>query len=74
MSQVPVTLHFGKETLTDAWLEELREQLLRRKVVKVRFTTGGRSAKTPKEWAAEIAPRVEATIEDVRGFTVTFRR
>jgi len=72
VSQVPVTLQFGKDALTDEWLEEFREQVKRRKVVKVRFLTGGRGEKTTKAWAEEVAAKTGVRLVDVRGFTATF--
>jgi RNA-binding protein len=72
MSQTPVTLQFGKDALTDTWLEEFRDQLKRRKVVKVRFLNAGRSQKSTKDWALEVATKTGARLVDVRGFTATF--
>lgn len=72
MSQAPVTLHFGKDALTDTWLEEFLEQLKRRRTVKVRFLAAGRGEKTTKDWAQEVATRTGARLVDVRGFTATF--
>lgn len=73
MSQVPVTLHYGKDALTDTWIEELRGQAERRGLVKVRFLEGGRGEKTTKDLAAEIATKSRLKLVDVRGFTATFQ-
>lgn len=72
MSQTPVTLHFGKDALTETWLAEFTEQLKRRKTLKVRFLAAARAGKDTKAWAEEVATRTGARLVDVRGFTATF--
>jgi len=73
MSQVPVTLHFGKDALTPTWIQELRDQAERRGLVKVRFLEGGRGERSTKELATEIAEKARLKLVDVRGFTATFQ-
>lgn len=73
MSQLPATLHFGKNALTPTWIQELRDQAERRGSVKVRFLEGGRGGKSMKELAADVAAKARLTLVDVRGFTATYR-
>lgn len=71
-SQIDATLQLGKDGVTDLWLEELREQLKKRKLVKVRLLKTTKGEKSSKEIAAEIAERSGARIVDVRGSVAVF--
>lgn len=68
---IPVTLHVGKNGITYSLIEELREQIRTKRVVKVKMlrSSGGR-----KEVAAELAERTGAELVEVRGLTVILKR
>jgi len=67
---IPVTLHVGKSGITDSLIEELKEQIRRKKLVKVRMlrTSGNRA-----DVAAELAEKAGAEIVEVRGLTAVLK-
>ena len=69
-----VTLHVGKDGITDAWIAELGEQVRRRAAVKVRVLPSARGERSLKEFAAGLAARIGARVVDVRGFTIVFAK
>lgn len=71
-SQVESTLHLGKGGATEAWIQELREQARRRKLVKVRLLRNSKEGKTPKDIAEVLARRSGLDLVDVRGSTAVF--
>jgi len=59
------TIHVGKDGITDELVEEVKQQLKKRKVVKVRLLDS--SGEVPKETAELVADRSNAILVDVRG-------
>jgi len=68
---IPVTLHVGKSGITEALIEELKEQIRVKRVVKVKML---RSSGDRKVVAAELAEKTESELVEVRGFTVVLKR
>ena len=68
---IPVTLHVGKNGITDALIEELKEQLRTKRTVKVKML---RSSGERKAVAAELAEKAGAELVEVRGLTVVLKR
>lgn len=66
---LPVTLHVGREGLTDALVQETRAQLRKRTVIKARRVSTGSDGRTPEEFWADLAHRTDARVLDVRGHT-----
>jgi RNA-binding protein len=62
----------GKNGVTDRVIEEIRSQLKRKRIVKIRLH--GESKLTRLEVANELATRADAKLVDVRGFTVVLTR
>lgn len=67
-SELEPTVHIGKEGLTDGVVEEVRAQVKRARLVKVRVLPN--ADLTMDEVAAELAERSGTAVVDVRGFTV----
>ncbi|NLI74330.1 MAG: YhbY family RNA-binding protein [Euryarchaeota archaeon] len=67
-SKLEPTVHIGKEGVSEGVVEELRAQVKRTRLVKVRVLP---NADLPiKEVATELAERSGSVVVDVRGFTV----
>ncbi len=67
-SELEPTVHIGKEGLTDGVVEEVRAQVKRARLVKVRVLPN--ADMSADEVAAELAERSGSVVVDVRGFTV----
>lgn len=67
-----VTVWVGKSGL-DAVVDELKDQLGDRKLVKVKFLRAARGGTTSDELAAELAERVNAELVQARGNTAVYR-
>ena len=63
----------GKNGMTNAVLDEIRVQLKKRKVVKIKFLQNT-ERENMKEKAKSISNAVHAEIIDIRGFTVTIKK
>jgi RNA-binding protein len=68
-----VTVWVGKAGL-DPVVEELREQLDDREMVKVKFLRAARGGTTTEELAADLAERADADLFRTRGHTGVFTR
>ncbi|MFB6206692.1 MAG: YhbY family RNA-binding protein [Haloglomus sp.] len=68
-----VTVWVGKAGL-DPVVDELRDQLEERELVKVKFLRSARGGTTTEELAAELAERADADLYRTRGHTGVFTR
>ena len=72
---VEVTLHVGKEGVTEATTAELAAQLRKRRLVKVRFLPAASAAAQDGADAVErLAKGTESRVVDRRGSTAVFWR
>ena len=62
----------GKSGVTDSVISEIKGQLKRRRIIKIRLH--GESKLSRLEIAKELAERTGAKLVDVRGFTVVLTR
>ena len=62
----------GKNGVTDRVIEEIKSQLKRKRIIKIRLH--GESKLSRLEVANELATRSDAKLVDVRGFTVVLTR
>jgi RNA-binding protein len=67
-SEIDPTVHVGKEGLTEGIVQEVKVQLKRSKLIKVRVLPAADQDKD--EVAAELATRTGAKVVETRGFTV----
>ncbi len=70
---VDATVRIGKNGITDNVLNEISEQLKKRKIVKIKFLKNTNRDELSKK-AESIATRVNGKVTDVRGFTVTIKK
>ncbi len=71
--ELKATVQIGKKGITEEILSEIKEQLKKRKVVKIKFlkNTDRENLKTK---VADIAARVNAEVVEIRGFTTILRK
>jgi RNA-binding protein len=67
-STIDPTVHVGKEGLTDGIVEEVKNQIKRHKLIKVRVLPAADMDKDAV--AEELAQRTGSKVVDTRGFTV----
>ncbi len=68
---VDVTVWVGKSGI-DAVIEETKEQLDARDLVKVKFHRAARGGTTTEDLARDLADRVDATLVETRGNTAVY--
>lgn len=67
-SEIDPTVHVGKEGLTEGIVQEVKAQLKRAKLIKVKVLPAAGQDKD--EVAEELAARTGAKVVETRGFTV----
>jgi RNA-binding protein len=67
-SKIDPTVHVGKEGLTEGIVQEVKAQLKRSKIIKIRVLPAADQDKD--EVAEELAARTNAKVVETRGFTV----
>ena len=70
---ITATVQVGKSGITEGVLEEIREQIERRKVVKIKFMKNT-DREDFRAKAEELAREVNADLVEIRGFTVTLKK
>jgi RNA-binding protein len=71
---IEATLHVGKNGVTDAMVEELKAQIKRQKLVKVRLLPAATGTSTVTEQAQALADATKSTLVEVRGNTAVLWR
>lgn len=67
-SEIDPTVHVGKEGLTEGIVQEVKAQLKRSKIIKIRVLPAADQDKD--EVAEELAARAGARVVETRGFTI----
>ena len=67
-STIAPTIHVGKEGVSDGVIEEIKTQIKRAKIVKVKMLPA--AGEDIKDVAADIANRAEVKCVETRGFTI----
>lgn len=67
-SEIDPTVHVGKEGLTEGIVQEVKAQLKRSKIIKIRVLPAADQNKD--EVAEELAARAGARVVETRGFTI----
>jgi len=62
-------IHVGKHGITPQLVEEVKRQVTKHKVVKVKFLRSSRVEKDCKQLAEELASATNTKLIEVRGFT-----
>ena len=74
-NQLDVTLHVGKSGVTDATIAELKAQLHKKKLVKVRLLKSATAGGAENDAQARVlAEKADAQLVEVRGHTAVFWR
>ncbi len=71
--ELKASIRIGKNGITDGVIEEIREQLKKKKVVKIKFLKNT-DRKNLREKVKRIASEVNADIADIRGFTTVLKK
>ena len=67
-STIDPTIHVGQEGVSDGVIEEIKTQIKRAKIVKVKMLPA--AGEDIKDVAADIANRAEVKCVETRGFTI----
>ncbi len=67
---LPIVVRIGKAGLTPAVTEEIRRQIKKRKIIKIKFLPGHAKGKDKKEFAMELARKTGARVVSQVGFVV----
>ena len=68
------TVRIGKRGITNSLIEEIKKQLKKRKIVKVKMLNSFIKNKNKKEAATEIAIKTNSKIANMVGFTVVLSK
>ncbi len=71
--ELKATVQVGKKGITPELIEEIRAQLKKRKIVKIKFLKNA-ERENFKDKVKEIASKVDAEIVEIRGFTFILRK
>jgi len=63
-------VRIGKNGLTDNMIKEIKKNLVKKKLIKVKFLKGALQDKNKKEFAMEVAEKTGAKLIDAVGFVV----
>ncbi len=70
---LPVLVRIGKAGITETVLEEIRKQVKKRKIIKVKFLPGHATGKDKKQFAKEIAEKTGTKLVSQAGFVVVLK-
>ncbi|MEM3512560.1 MAG: YhbY family RNA-binding protein [Thermoplasmata archaeon] len=70
LHKIEATVRVGKNGITESVLNEIRNQLKKRKVIKIKFLKSTKDLGTVKEFAEMLEKKTGARVLDVRGGTV----
>ncbi|MEM3445326.1 MAG: YhbY family RNA-binding protein [Thermoplasmata archaeon] len=68
--RIEATVRVGKNGITESVINEIRSQLKKRKVVKIKFLKSTKGLGTVREFAEMLEEKTGAKVLDVRGGTV----
>ncbi|UPM43927.1 YhbY family RNA-binding protein [Halocatena salina] len=69
--EIDATVRVGKRGI-DSVVDELRDQLTERTLVKVKFLRSSRGGTTTDDLAVELASKVDAELVETRGHTAVY--
>ncbi len=70
---LPVLVRIGKAGITETVLEEIRKQVRKRKIIKVKFLPEHAKGKDKKAFAGELASKTGTKVVSQVGFVVTLK-
>ena len=68
------TVQIGKSGLTDAIIKEIKKQLSRKRLIKIKFLRSALEAKDKKQLAKEVTKKTNAELVDQVGFVVVLKK
>ena len=71
---MPVIVRIGKAGITESVIEEIKKQVKRRKVIKVKFLPAHAAGKDKKAFANQLAEKTGTKIVSQVGFIVVLQR
>ena len=71
---LPILVRIGKAGVTDTIIEEIRRQIHKNKVIKVKFLPGNALGKDKKAFARELAAKTNTKLVSQVGFVVVLQR
>ena len=71
---MPIVVRIGKAGLTESVIEEIKKQVKRRKVIKVKFLPAHAAGKDKKAFANQLAEKTGTKIVSQVGFIVVLQR
>ncbi|MFZ2455511.1 MAG: YhbY family RNA-binding protein [Candidatus Altiarchaeia archaeon] len=69
-----MVVQLGKAGITASFIEEVRDQVKKKKTVKVKILRSAKGVKDRKEIAEEVAKKCNAVLADVRGNTFVLNK
>ncbi|MEM4246747.1 MAG: YhbY family RNA-binding protein [Candidatus Woesearchaeota archaeon] len=70
---LPVLVRIGKAGITPAILEEIKKQVKKRRIIKVKFLPAHAAGKDKKQFAGELAKKTGTTVISQAGFVVVLK-
>ncbi len=70
---LPIIARIGKSGLTSSVIEEIKKQIKKRKIIKVKFLPAHAKGKDKKEFAGELAKKTGARVVSQVGFVVVLQ-
>ena len=71
---LPIVVRIGKAGITESVIEEIKKQIEKRKIIKVKFLPAHAKGKNKKEFAEELAEKTNTKIVGQTGFVVVLER
>jgi RNA-binding protein len=70
---LPIVARIGKAGITDSVVEEIKKQLRKRKIIKVKFLPANASGKDKRQFANELAEKTGSKVVSQVGFVVVLQ-
>lgn len=71
---LPIVVRIGKAGITESVIEEIKKQVKKRKIIKVKFLPAHAKGKNKQEFAEELAEKTKTKIVGQTGFVVVLER
>ncbi len=71
--ELKATVHIGKDGITEGVINEIRQQLKKRKIIKIKFLQNA-NRDNFKEKIEDIAKETGAEVVEIRGFTAVLKK
>ncbi len=72
--KLPILVRIGKSGLTETVIDEIKKQLQKRKIIKIKFLPGHASGKDKRAFARELAAKTNSKLVHQVGFVVVLEK